>query len=89
MSEMENLQAAIKTMEDVSRECDKNDSTFIELAITALREKLEREEPKALTCDGCNNQYQYEKEVEYGFPSPCTSCKRIAPDRYIPKGEPQ
>lgn len=35
-----------------------------------------------LTCDGCVNKGQYENEVEYGYPSPCTRCKRRSTDNY-------
>ena len=35
-----------------------------------------------LTCDGCVNKGQYENELEYGYPSPCTRCKRRNTDNY-------
>lgn len=34
------------------------------------------------TCEGCKHLGKWEKEVEYGFPSPCTDCKRRAEDNY-------
>lgn len=41
------------------------------------------EENKALrTCEGCKHEGQYENEIEYGYPSPCTQCKRRCPDNY-------
>ena len=35
-----------------------------------------------LTCEGCAELGKWENEYEYGFPSPCTGCKRRAYDNY-------
>lgn len=35
-------------------------------------------------CSGCIYIGLWENEVEYGFPSPCTNCRRRAPDQYTP-----
>lgn len=61
-------------------------SESTELALTALKEKLEREK-NPLTCDGCDNKDKFDYSREVGRQCPCTHCKRIAPDRYEPKGE--
>lgn len=34
------------------------------------------------TCEGCKHLGKWENEVEYGYPSPCTRCKRRVEDRY-------
>lgn len=34
------------------------------------------------TCEGCKHLGKWENEVEYGYPSPCTRCKRRAGDHY-------
>lgn len=34
------------------------------------------------TCEGCKHLGKWENEVEYGYPSPCTRCKRRAGDYY-------
>lgn len=34
------------------------------------------------TCEGCKHLGKWENEVEYGYPSPCTSCKRRGEDHY-------
>lgn len=34
------------------------------------------------TCEGCKHLGKWENEVEYGYPSPCTRCKRRAADYY-------
>jgi hypothetical protein len=39
-------------------------------------------ELKANVCDGCKHKGKYENEREYGYPSPCTRCKRICIDNY-------
>lgn len=48
------------------------------------RAELENE---LLTCDGCEHDGGYENEMEYGYPSPCTKCRRIATDNYRTKPE--
>lgn len=40
----------------------------------------EQKEP----CEGCKHNGNYENEVEYGYPSPCTKCKRRCVDNYQP-----
>lgn len=34
------------------------------------------------TCEGCKHLGRWESEVEYGYNSPCTGCRRRASDRY-------
>ena len=34
------------------------------------------------TCEGCKHLGKWENEVEYGYPSPCTCCKRRVEDNY-------
>lgn len=34
------------------------------------------------TCEGCKHYGRWENEVEYGYSSPCTRCKRRAGDYY-------
>ena len=34
-------------------------------------------------CKGCKHDGKYENELEYGYPSPCTFCKRRRPDNYL------
>ena len=43
-------------------------------------EKLPSAQPE--TCEGCKHLGKWENEVEYGYPSPCTRCKRRAGDNY-------
>ena len=54
-----------------------------ELALTALKEKLEREK-NPLTCEGCKNQ-----EGMYVDDNQCYDCRRYTTlsDHYKPKGE--
>ena len=49
-------------------------------AIAVLRRAQPANEP--LTCEGCKNDGEYENEIEYGYPSPCTRCKRRVSDNY-------
>lgn len=55
-------------------------------AITAWNRRPAPEN-KPLTCEGCVNNGCWENEVEYGYPSPCTGCKRRASDNYARKPE--
>ena len=34
------------------------------------------------SCDGCKHKGKWENEVEYGYNSPCTVCKRRVNDNY-------
>ena len=34
------------------------------------------------TCEGCVHLGKWENEVEYGYSSPCTRCKRRVEDHY-------
>lgn len=76
---------------------DYNGGTFIECtkctaalsgdteaeAISAWNTRAEAQaEPRALICSGCVHQGLYENEIEYGYNSPCTNCKRRCFDNY-------
>lgn len=37
---------------------------------------------KPETCEGCKHLNKWENEVEYGYNSPCTECKRRVADHY-------
>ena len=43
-------------------------------------EQLPSTQPE--TCEGCKHLGKWENEVEYGYPSPCTRCKRRVEDYY-------
>ena len=34
------------------------------------------------TCKGCKHLGKWNNEIEYGYPSPCTRCKRRVEDYY-------
>lgn len=38
-------------------------------------------EPES-NCFGCKHVGMWENEIEYGYPSPCTRCKRRVNDNY-------
>jgi len=44
-------------------------------------EELQPAQPK-VSCHGCKHLGKLENEVEYGYPSPCTRCKRRVEDNY-------
>lgn len=43
-------------------------------------EQLPSAQPE--TCEGCRHLGKWEDEVGYGYPSPCTCCKRRVEDNY-------
>ena len=43
---------------------------------------IEPKPEKPDSCDGCKHMGIWENEVENGYPSPCTRCKRRASDNY-------
>ena len=58
---------------------------FKRVPTTAIRAKnridrLPSAQPE--TCEGCKHLGKWENEVEYGYPSPCTRCKRRVEDHY-------
>lgn len=91
--EVEELRAKLaqSTMGQVNdlSQSTKTDTISRQAAIDAMgkaewaKERL-RELPSAQpeTCEGCKHLGKWENEVEYGYPSPCTSCKRRVEDHY-------
>lgn len=49
-----------------------------------LAEKALEQLPSAQseTCEGCKHLGKWEDELEYGYLSPCTRCKRMVGDHY-------
>lgn len=60
----------------------------VQWCLSELQDILEAEQPtlttqnEVLTCEGCAELGRWENEYEYGYPSPCTYCKRRACDNY-------
>ena len=54
--------------------------TYNELGIIVDTKAEEVAQPK--TCEGCKHIGKWENEVEYGYSSPCTCCKRRVEDNY-------
>lgn len=52
----------------------------VEQPVITIGDISEQKEP----CKGCKHYGNYENEVEYGYPSPCTKCKRRCVDNYQP-----
>lgn len=86
-----NNQQAINLLKNLEQSlddyCELNDEgkTAFRMAITALELFGNAEQlPSALpeTCEGCKHLGKWENEFEYGYPSPCTRCKRRVEDHY-------
>ena len=72
MSDLIDRQDAIKWFEESA--FYHKDHVPFNIAIEALSQ------PE--TCEGCKHLGKWDNEVEYGYPSPCTRCKRRVEDRY-------
>ena len=53
---------------------------FEALELFGISEQLPSAQPE--TCEGCKHLGKWENEVEYGYPSPCTRCRRRVEDYY-------
>ena len=78
---------AIKIIEVAKAECEWNAPLEYQGAFDAAIDALEKQiqKPSAQpesNCFGCKHVGMWENEVEYGYPSPCTRCKRRANDNY-------
>ena len=60
----------------------------VQWCLGELQDILEAGQPtltppnEPLTCEGCAEIGKWENEYEYGYPSPCTRCKRRTCDNY-------
>lgn len=57
------------------------------IKMTQLAEVARLRAEQSMLCSGCENNGLYEDEIELGYPSPCTGCRRRAPDNYSCKKE--
>ena len=78
---------AIKIIEVAKAECEWNAPLEYQGAFDAAIDALEKQIPKPSaqsehTCVGCKHNGMWENEVEYGYPSPCTKCRRRMNDNY-------
>lgn len=79
MSDSEFLQvigSASYWMSAWKTQCAENERLYEALAASQRREHA------AEKCDGCTESGKWEDEVEYGYPSPCTLCKRRCADNW-------
>ena len=60
------------------------DIIFLDPGISEMQAKMIMDLPSAQTetCDGCKHKGKWENEVENGYNSPCTICKRRVNDNY-------
>ena len=80
MYDLISRQAAIKAIGDLP-DCPNGFSgTYDKACIIGILEELPSVQPE--TCEGCQHLGRWENEAEYGYPSPCTRCKRRVGDHY-------
>ena len=85
MSDLISRQAAIKIIKNYCENgCDIAEDNWCPSCqreqFIKLLEALPSAQPES--CDECKHLGKWENEVEYGYPSPCTHCKRRARDHY-------
>jgi hypothetical protein len=81
MSLIEKIDAEIEKLWADDDGQGSNTVPIIVLGLEKAKEIIlsEQKEP----CKGCQHDGEYENEVEYGYPSPCTQCKRRCSDNYL------
>lgn len=87
MSVLIDRHAALKYIEEIRQAAlmmDDIQEASVIMTGTYLFDEAVRNQPSAQpeTCEGCKHLGKWENEVEYGYPSPCTCCKRRANDYY-------
>ena len=87
MSDLISRQAVLKHIEKIRQSMQMMDDTHrANIVMTGMHlcEEAVRNQPSAQTetCEGCKHLGKWENEVEYGYPSPCTCCKRRVNDYY-------
>ena len=74
------LEEAIKYLKSMVFTQDMSPSTLRATAVNRMA--IEALEKQGKNCDGCIHRGKYENEIDYGYPSPCTMCKRRLSDHY-------
>ena len=74
------IQAAFEyRVDEIENDYDKGYNAAVH-DICKMLKKLPSAQPDS--CKGCKHMGLWENEVEYGYTSPCTRCKRKASDNY-------
>lgn len=79
MNDLISRQAAIDFI-DAGHLCNPNEPRWSDNEIVNFLKSRPSAQPE--TCEGCKHLGKWENEVEYGYPSPCTRCKRRVEDNY-------
>ena len=88
-------QAAIEALDQIFDRCEEIEAHLPEgdpdrtgykmypdyMTVWKYLHQLSSAQPES-NCLGCKHAGMWEDEVEYGYPSPCTRCKRMANDNY-------
>lgn len=85
MDDLISRQTVIEALHDeiVRRRIDgylNDDKVLDEFDTEVILRRLPSAQPDS--CEGCKHLGKWENEVENGYPSPCTRCKRRVEDHY-------
>lgn len=79
-------QKAIEAIEEMQKPIMRSNFSHEQFVFRGMSEArqaiIELPSVKPETCEGCKHLGKWENEVEYGYPSPCTRCKRRVGDHY-------
>ena len=95
MSDLIDRQAAIEALDQIFDRCEEIEAHLPEgdpdrtgykmypdyMTVWKYLHQLSSAQPES-NCLGCKHAGMWEDEVEYGYSSPCTRCKRMANDNY-------
>ena len=87
MADLIDRQAILKHIEKIRQDVQMVDDLHRAAIIMTGMDLLEgvvKNQPSAQqnSCEGCKHLGEWKAEVEYGYPSPCTNCRRTAEDCY-------
>lgn len=80
LNQMDRYVSAELRLCDTDKKFPQNEVFIVDDVYEEIVEQLPSAQPE--TCEGCKHLGKWENEVEYGYPSPCTRCKRRVNDNY-------
>lgn len=82
MADLIDRQAAIDVLEERLQANGYSNAALVSELNRTIGYLMRLPSAQSETCEGCKHLGEWENEVEYGYPSPCTRCKRRVEDHY-------